>query len=695
MKQLYRATVLAFAAFLFSLLLSGTPLLRSFEYKTYDLFSRLLNPQKAPQDTVIVAVDQQSLDNLSKTLVYWPWPRQIYAPIVEYLSEADAVFIDILFTEPSSAGQQDDQLFAEAVKKAANVYLPIFLTAEKRPLQQDEQDFLLRTAVKSRVPATGSFHSAVLPLDILRPALRGAGNVTIPPDEDGVYRRVPLFFTLDQMTLPNFMLSYLLAHNVVGVRDGRSYAGGTEIPLHHGALWLRYSRDSFLKIPAVDILRSALDSREAKPPQYRKDFFKGKKVFIGYTAPGLYDMKPTPVSASSTGVEVHATALSNILHKDFIRVLPGGYTGALSLFFCLAISFVLLRYHALSVNLAAFAVLFFLAALVPALLFRQAWYLQSVQPAVALVTSFMLTAVFSYATEGRQRRFIKRTFSQYMDQQLVDYVLKNPELIKPGGQRRRATVFFADIAGFTSLAEQVQPEELAQMLHHVLNEFTEVIIKNRGVIDKYIGDCVMAFWGAPVNREEDETDACHAALGCLAALERINADFSAAGKPGISVRIGIHSGDVIAGNLGSDRLFDFTVVGDTVNTASRLESANKFFSTNIMVSEDTRCRTGTVFATRELGLIEVKGKQQPVRIYELIGLQGAIASEEEQLTEIFHHALAAFREQQWQEAARLFDRVLVIRPADGPSLFYRQRLEGLTAGIHLTDRPDILRMKEK
>jgi adenylate cyclase len=233
------------------------------------------------------------------------------------------------------------------------------------------------------------------------------------------------------------------------------------------------------------------------------------------------------------------------------------------------------------------------------------------------------------------------------------------------------------------------------MLHRVLNEFTEVIISNRGVIDKYIGDCVMAFWGTPVRSEDDEAAACQAALDCLASLETINRDFRQAGYPEISVRIGIHSGDVIAGNLGSDRLFDFTVVGDTVNTASRLESANKFFSTRIIVSEETLSRTGAAFVARELGLIEVKGKAQPVGIHELLRRQGTEDPEEDQIVGLFHDALTAFRKGQWPEAESLLDALLAVRPEDGPALFYKSRIAGISSGMNLTDRPDILRMKEK
>ncbi|TAN39239.1 MAG: adenylate/guanylate cyclase domain-containing protein [Nitrospirae bacterium] len=693
MKQAYKVLALAGLSLLLSYLFVQTTILRSFEQKAFDQFSRHFNPDTAPDDIILVAVDQQSIDGLAKELVYWPWPRQVYAPLVEHLSKADAVFIDILFTEPSASGHQDDLIFSGALKTAGNVYLPVFLTADRRPLDQAETAFLHAIAAPAGTRGFGGFHSAVLPIDTLRLAAKGAGNVTMRPDEDGVYRRVPLFFGLGELVIPNFIVSDLLREKVVTIRDGLPAAGGSMVPLADDMLLLRFSNKPFRTIPAVDIIRSYLDSRGAGTARYPEEFFKGKKVFIGLTAAGLYDLKPTAVSAVSTGVEVHATAIENLLHRNFIRPLPALYSFLFSLLLCMAACHVVITYHRIGINLAAFMLLFSASVLVPALLFSNAYYMQIILPAFMLSVGFTLSAVYSYATEGRQRRFIKRTFSQYMDRQLVEYVLRNPEVIKPGGQRQHATVFFADIAGFTTMAEKVPPEDVAKLLHSVLNAFTEVIIEHGGVIDKYIGDCVMAFWGAPVRTAQDEAHACSAAINCINSLVRINEAFRADGLPEIAVRIGIHSGDVIVGNLGSDRLFDYTVVGDTVNTASRLESVNKVFQTKIIISGETLQRTSGEFLTRELGLIEVKGRSKPIRIFELIGRQDH--TETQQTLPLFHAGLEAFRERRWQDAFARFNEVLERRPDDGPALFYRERTGQILSDPSLTDDFDIIKMKDK
>ncbi|MHB8882309.1 MAG: CHASE2 domain-containing protein [Thermodesulfovibrionales bacterium] len=693
MKQAFKVLVLAGLSLLLSYLFVHTPILRSFEQKAFDQFSRLFNPDTVSDDIILVAVDQQSIDSLAKELVYWPWPRQVYAPLVEHLSKADAVFIDILFTEPSASGDQDDLIFSDALRAARNVYLPVFLTSDRRPLEQAETAFLKAIAAPAGTRGFGGFHSAVLPIATLRSAAKGAGNVTMRPDEDGVYRRVPLFFGLGDLVIPNFIMADLLGNRAIVMKDGLPAAGGSLVPLADDMLLLRYSKKPFRTIPAVDIIRSYLDSRGSGTALYPEGFFKGKKVFIGLTAAGLYDLKPTAVSAVSTGVEVHATALENLLHRNFIRPLPPLYSFLFALLLCMAACHVVITYHRISINLAAFGLLLSVSVLVPAFLFRTAYYLQIILPVFMMSIGFTLSAVYSYATEGRQRRFIKRTFSQYMDRQLVEYVLRNPDMVKPGGQRQHATVFFADIAGFTTMAEQVPPEDVAKLLHCVLNAFTEVIIEHGGVIDKYIGDCVMAFWGAPVRTEQDEARACSAAISCINSLGRINDAFLADGLPEISVRIGIHSGDVIVGNLGSDRLFDYTVVGDTVNTASRLESVNKVFQTKIIVSGETLQKISGEFQTRELGLIGVKGRSKPIRIFELISSQEA--AEMQQTLVLFHAGLAAFRDRRWQEALSRFSEVLAHRPDDGPSLFYRQRTEQVRTDPSLTDDFDIIKMKDK
>jgi len=669
-----------------------------FEFKAYDLFSRQLNPPRSPGDIVIVKIDQPSLDYMKDLSSTWPWPREIYSYLFEYLSQADAVFFDVLTTESSSYGVSDDAILAQAIRKAGNIYLPVFLTTNPREIDRAGRDFLTRIALPATAPEPRlSYPSVLLPVADIREHCRGAGNVVINPDADGVYRRVPLNFTAEGLNLPCLILGNVLEQGVLTAKRNGFYRAGKRLPLQGDSLLLRFYRSGsdFSSYSAADLLMSFQNEREGKKPIVPRDFFKGKKVFIGLTAAGLYDLKPTAVSSVSTGVMVHATLLDNLLHGNLMTPLSRYYVVFFMLLVSLAATWFILTHLSLAANLTFIGCATAFVVAVPAILFRNALYLEIIPPVMALGVSSLAAAAYSYATEGKERRFVRRTFSQYMDETLVQHVLKNPELIRPGGERRKVAVFFLDIAGFTAMAEKHTVEETTRILHTVLNAFSEVVIRNHGVIDKYIGDCIMAFWGAPLESGQDESNACRAALECLETLAVINRGFREDGLPEIAVRIGIHSGEVIVGNLGSDRLFDYTVVGDTVNLASRLESANKRFRTRIMVSSDVYDRTGDVFLARELGLIEVKGKTQPVRIYEISAVRETCDGPIAERVALHGRAMACFYEKRWQEAGRLFDRLLEIDPEDGPATYYREWCGSLEQHPPVTDGWHIIRMTEK
>lgn len=685
-------------SFALSLTIFFSGVLTSFEYKAYDLFSRQLNPAESSGDVVIVQIDQRSIDALRDQSVTWPWPRQVHAPIFEYLSRADAVFFDVLTTEPSSYGVEDDAFLASSLKKAGNVYLPVFLSSAEHASDSAEQKFIAGISLPRNAPKPSlSFRSALLPIPEIREACRGAGNVAIKPDSDGVYRKVPLNFGLDGYNIPSFIMGYLMARGTVSAnREGFSSVG-KRIPLEEDMLLLRFhtGEHPFPVFSAADILQSYLDVQEGRKPRIDTAYFKGKKVFIGLTAAGLYDLKPTAVSSLSTGVLVHATALDNLLHGDWLTPLSRFWSVLFMLAATVAAAWFILNHLSLSANLAFVCGAVAVITVILGVLFHNGMYLQIIPPFMALGTSSLMAAAYSYATEGKERKFVRRTFSQYMDETIVQHLLKNPELIRPGGRRRRVTVFFLDIAGFTPIAENLPAEDTAEILHTLLNAFTEVVIRNRGVIDKYIGDCIMAFWGAPLDTEHDETDACRAALGCLEALEEVNRGFAERGVAPISIRIGIHSGDAVVGNLGSDRLFDYTVVGDTVNLAARLESVNKQFGTRVMVSADTWEKTGDSFVAREMGMVEVKGKSRPVRIHEIMA--GAETGDRviREKSAIHREALALYYAGQWREATALFERVLALDPVDGPSAWYRNRCEVMAENPPSGDDWQVIRMKEK
>jgi adenylate cyclase len=303
-----RTLALSAGAFLLSAALFFSGLLDNFELKAFDAFSRRLNPERPDGKVVILKVDQQSLDALAGQGVTWPWPRQVYAPILTHMSEADAIIMDILYTEPSSYGTEDDQMFSEGIEEAGNVYLPVFLTNSKRELSEEDMAFLRALSVPE-APAPLSFRSAILPIPALRPSLKGIGNVTIPPDEDGVYRRTPLVFRMGDLHLPHLLLGYLLDQGHVNISEGGIHAGTRRVPLSDGRLTLRYFSEErpFTEIPAVDVLRSYLLEAEGKEPVIDRSFFAGKAVLVGLTAAGLYDLKPTSITSVSTGVHVHAT----------------------------------------------------------------------------------------------------------------------------------------------------------------------------------------------------------------------------------------------------------------------------------------------------------------------------------------------------------------------------------------------------
>src|SRR5512133_67585 len=687
--KLLRIVLISLASLVLSLL-TLTPLFSTFELKAYDLLSRLCNPEKGAREIVVVQVDQSSLDSLAAEGVTWPWPRQVYAPLFERLGQADAVFVDIIFSEPSSYGNEDDTILAASLAKTGNVILPVFATANKRTLDAAGQAFLERLAVKGVAEPTLSFPFAITPITPLAAVAHGGGNVMIKPDRDGVYRRLPLLFQAAGLTLPHFVLGHLLERNLITVSQGGLQRGGVALPLDDGSLLVQFPRGAkpYETVSAVDLIS------EAGAARYPESYFKGKKVFLGLTAAGLYDMKPTAVSAVTAGVMVHAATLDALLHGAYLQRVP---TIAVVCFMALIVVIVcgfVLTHASMLANLLLVLAMSLAAFGVPAGLFSQGYYLVLIPSLAALLISFAAASIYRYATEGRERRFVRRAFSQYMDETVVAHLLNNPELIKPGGQRRRVTVFFADIAGFTSIAEQFPPEETALMLHDVLNAVSEEVIRHPGVIDKYIGDCVMAFWGAPLASPEAAKDACCAALAFLEALEQVNEGFAARGLGSISMRVGLHTGDAIVGNLGSDRLFDYTVIGDTVNLASRLESANKYFATRIMLSEDTLREAGEGFVVRELGLIAVKGKLQPVRIYELLAARETAAAELVAGAADYARAMELFYQREWQAARELFEAALLKKPQDGPATYYRDWCAQNLESAPLTDDWNVIHMKD-
>ena len=676
--------VLTLAALLLVLGLDFSGVLTPYRLKTLDLLFRHAPLPPVDPQVVVVTVDQPDLDFLKTQGVTWPWPRQLYAPLIDFCrrSGAKAVIFDILYTEASSYGADDDQRFAAAAAAAGNVIFPFFLSREDKPSSPGTPEVLDKAAIPiSGTPPgePGKYRSLLAPIPPLAAAARNLGNVQSSPDQDGIYRKIPLVLPFEGRWLPLLSFAAFQAfHQGTPWRfeEGALVQGNLRIPLDgQGQFLLKYrGLTRHQRFSAANLIQSEYRLQHGHPSLVPPEALADKWVLVGLTAPGLFDLKASPVSAIYPGVEVHATLLDNLLRGDFLRAVPAwlrwAWTLVLTALMVLTVLFVS-GMSGLVANLGALAAFNALHLGLCFLAFSRSWYADPLLPDLALNFGFALAAVYSYATEGRQKQAIRGMFAQYMSEVVISHLLEHPEKLKLGGERRRVTLFFSDLAGFTTMSERLAPEAVVGLLNDYLSRMTDIILEEEGTVDKFEGDAIMAFWGAPLDQEDQAVLACRAALRQAAALEDLNRQFAARGLPRLNLRMGLHTGDAIVGNLGSQKRFDYTAIGDAVNLASRLEGLNKFYGTAIMASEATvsECRDAVEF--RELDWVAVKGRKAPVIVFEVLALKGDLTPEEAAGREKFAQGLRLFRERAFGEAAGAFAAVLDHLPDDGPSLMFK------------------------
>jgi len=691
-------TVITLATLLLVLGLDWSGVLTPYRLKTLDLLFRHAPLPGADPQVVVVTVDQPDLDFFKAQGVTWPWPRQLYAPLIDFCrrSGSRAVIFDILYTEASAYGQDDDQRFAAAAAAAGNVIFPFFLSREDKPSSPQTPEVLAKAALAisgTPPPDVAGYRSLLAPIPPLAAAARTLGNVESRPDVDGIYRRLPLVVPFQGRWLPLLAFAAFQSWQPDApwrFENGALIQGSLRIPLDaRGQFLLKYRGPtrSHQRFSAANLMQSEYRLQHGHPSLVPPEALAGKWVFVGLTAPGLFDLKASPVSAVYPGVEVHATLLDNLLRGDFLRTAPPwprwAWTLMLTALMVLTVLFVS-GISGLVANLGALAAFNALHLGLCFFLFTRSWYFDPLPPDLALNFGFALAAVYSYATEGRQKQAIRGMFAQYMSEVVISHLLEHPEKLKLGGERRRITLFFSDLAGFTTMSERLDPEAVVGLLNDYLSRMTDIILEEEGTVDKFEGDAIMAFWGAPLDQEDQAVLACRAALRQAAALEDLNRQFAARGLPRLNLRMGLHTGDAIVGNLGSQKRFDYTAIGDSVNLASRLEGLNKFYGASIMASEATVRACGEAVEFRELDWVAVKGRQAPVTVFEVLALKGQLTPEEAAGREKFAQGLRLFRERAFGEASRVFAAVLDHLPDDGPSKMFRD----LCSQFHETPPPD-------
>lgn len=658
--------------------------LESWEAKTWDWRARFLAEKGAATDQIrLILIDQKSLDWGSEVNGWsWPWPREVYGAILRHCKRqgAKAVALDVVFTEPSVYGRGDDRTLGEAIADHGRVAGTLFLgtnTGDRRewPDNLPPPDIEVRLAPGISKTPVPSFPRASFPImEVARNAALLC-NVQLSPDPDGVYRRISVLGSFDGRHIPTLGLGTFLAgteSTPITVAPRHIRVGEGAIPTdEEGRAILRFRgpTGTHTAYSAAAVIRSEIRMMDGGGSDITDpDAFRDKYVFIGFSAPGLYDLRPTPGGGVFPGVEIHATALDNFLSGDFVRRVPFIHTllvGAGLTLVCMGIMAFLAHPGAIVGMGLLFALLVPAAAVV---YYLNGYWLHLVFCETALLTALFLGFAIKYATEGHQKRFIKDAFKHYISPAVIDQLIDDPEKLQLGGDRRVLSIFFSDIESFTTISEKLDPRDLTGLLNEYLTAMTDIITEEGGTVDKYEGDAIMAFWNAPLELA-DHADRCvKSALRCQAKLAQLRPYFKEKVKGKVDrelrMRIGVNTGEAVVGNFGSHTKFDYTAIGDAVNLAARLEAANKEFGTYAMISRRTKEAMAADFGFRELGRLRVIGKEAAaVTIFEPMYLKEYDAKKE--LYAAFSEGLALFYEGKLQEAESTFSQIARFDPPAG------------------------------
>ncbi|MDX2127470.1 MAG: adenylate/guanylate cyclase domain-containing protein [Chloroherpetonaceae bacterium] len=705
------------AGFALAVLMKSFNGLEIFENKILDKrFQYASHPELADTNIVMIAIDQNSLDYFEQELKFgFPWPRQFHGLVVDYLAKAGAktISFDIIFSSPDVNrleidGAESDGAFASAVQNAGNVMLGVQLM----PIEEGDA---AGGRIHSNFFATGefprlkipSYQRATAPLDTFQSVASRLGVFNFKADDDGICRRTPLLYRWGPYIIPHFSLSTLSIGKNISLKVANANTDLQSmcqyLPVDDKGEFMIYwygkggPNGVFKYYPFAGVLQSAVQMASGETPAIDMSVFKDKYVIVGASAAGLSDFKPTPFTnlEEYPGMEIHATILSNLRNEHYIRESPKhwNYLIALALSIIVAVLFFTIKRVTISIPLISLSVSIYVAIAFWQFYESRLW-LPVAFPFISALFTLILSAVASYATEGQQKQELRKAFNRYLNPQVIDQIIQNPDKLELGGTEIEATVFFSDIAGFTSIAEKLPPKELILFLNEYLTVGSEIILARDAMIDKYIGDAIMAIFGAPIPKPG------HASNACLTSLEiqRRMADYyskKSTEMPHFETRIGLNTGRLVLGNVGSSNRLDFTAIGDTVNLASRLEGANKQYGTNILISESTYNQAKEAVEVRELDLLRVKGKEIPIRLFEVVTEKGNLIGNEKEKIDTFHEGLRLYRSQLFDLAIIRFNEVLKINPKDGPANTYLERCESLRGQTMPEDWDGVYIMKTK
>lgn len=701
-----------------------TPLLDAVELHWLDLRFRLRGPI-APAPTVVLAVvDEKSLEVQGR----WPWPRSRIASLVDALSRdgAKIVAFDVAFAEPDENWQlhrvddlarkveslgltnpqladfiresrvdaDNDRMLAQALERSTSaIVLGYFFymnqadagyTLDEAGIERQlagiaasKYPLVVYTDPRAREPPLLTAYAPRGNLDLFTSVVSSSGFFTVRGDQDGVVRSMPLVIQGgDELFPPLSILSvwHYLGRPRLAVRVGPDGIEGIElgdrfVPTDEaGQMMINYRGrpKTFPHYAISDILGGSL-------PQ---GTFRDKIVVVGATAIGVGDILSTPVAQVYPGPEIHATVIDNILTRDFIaRPRWSKIFDLLAIVSLpLVVLFALRRMNAVGGILVCAGVLFAFVAGAYQLFVSARMWLNMVYPVFALAGTYTTLTLYRYFAEERERRRIKETFRHYVSPDVIEQLLNDPGQLTLGGQERVLTVLFSDLVNSTSYFERYSPTETIRVLSQYYERMTEQVFAHRGTLTAYAGDELTAIFGAPVEAKDHAKLACTAALAMQSARRTLAEEWAKIGQPPLAARTGINSGLMLVGNYGSKYRFNYDVLGDQVNVASRLEQLGKVYGIEIIIGEGTADLVKNDFSLRELEKVQVKGRKQALRIYELLGATGAVLpANQQRMLDLYAEALALHRQRRWNEAEALFGNCLALWPADGPSRLMAER----------------------
>lgn len=655
--------------------------------RTFDTFQLIDHRHKTVRPVTILDIDERSLKEVGQ----WPWPRNRIAQLVDNLTGlgAAAIAFDAVFSEPDrlnpdtladtfrnldeatreklKAQPSNDQLFADAIRRSRVVLGESGLPQSNSELDRKLPQTGLATLGEDPRPFLFEFPGLLRNVPVIEQAAAGRGLFTIKPERDGIVRRVPLIMEAQGTIMPSLtfeMLRVVSGSNTIFIKADKAgivSAGvkGFQIPTDkNGQLWVHFARQD----PSIYV--SAVDALEGKVPPEK---IAGKLVLVGTSATGMNDIKTTPVSPAMPGVEIHAQVLESALTGGVVSQPNYGF--AFEFFAAVILGLLVIAFAPKfgPVTLVVVGALF-ASVLIGVSWFYYAHYrllLDFTYPLLS-TTAIYLTLIFaSFVREQAQRRQIRSAFGQYLSPVLVEQLAQSPEKLVLGGEEREMTIMFSDVRGFTTISETYKhdPQGLTRLMNRFLTPLTNAIIARKGYIDKYMGDAIMAFWNAPLADSEHQVNACSAAVDMLERIDELNRQREQEAADGghvyipLNVGIGLNTGIGVVGNMGSDLKFNYSVLGDSVNLASRLEGQSKEYGFPIIVGSTTALAAKDRFAILELDFVMVKGKKEPEVIYAIAGREDVMHSGQfQRLRNLTIEMLACYRSRDWDGALAAIER---------------------------------------